>query len=75
MAFSVVVIFERRLNSIPLPLGQPIAHTQPTHCTICYELSGFPLRGALARRPASRQQKGAVSRREPRAIGSRRERL
>ena len=60
------------LYTIPLPPSP--AHGSHTANTlqICNERGGFPNDGALARRPAARQQKGAVSRREPRAIGSRR---
>ena len=67
-------------NEIPLtphntiPLSPSPAHGSHAANTlqICNERGGFPNDGALARRPAARQQKGAVSRREPRAIGSRR---
>ena len=57
------------LNTIPLPPSP--AHGSHTANTrqICNELGGFPNYGVLARRPAARQQKGAVSRREPRATG------
>ena len=60
------------LNTIPLPPSP--AHGSHTANTlqICNERGGFPNDGVLARRPASRQRKCAVSRREPRAIGSRR---
>ena len=57
------------LNTIPLPPSP--AHGSHTANTlqICNERGGFPNDGVLARRPAARQQKGAVSRREPRATG------
>ena len=60
------------LNTIPLPPSP--AHGSHTANTlqICNEQSRLPTRCALARRPAARQQKCVVSRREPRAIGSRR---
>ena len=62
-------------NEIPLTPLYHILSPGPHRANTlhyCYELGGFPERCALARRPAARQQKGAVSRREPRAIGSRR---
>ena len=67
----------RRENANEIPLT-PLYHIlspgphRANTLHYCYELGGFPERCALARRPAARQQKGAVSRREPRAIGSRR---
>ena len=60
------------LNTIPLPPGPAHGSHAANTRQICYEQSRLPTRCALARRPAARQQKGAVSRREPRAIGSRR---
>ena len=60
------------LYTRPLPPGPAHGSHAANTLQICNELGGFPERCALARRPASRQQKGAVSRRESRAIGSRR---
>ena len=60
------------LNTIPLPPGPANGSHTANTLQICNEQSRLPTRCALARRPAARQQKGAVSRREPRAIGSRR---
>ena len=60
------------LNTIPLPPSPAHGSHAANTLQICNEQSRLPTRCALARRPAARQQKGAVSRREPRAIGSRR---
>ena len=60
------------LNTIPLPPSPAHGSHAANTLQICNEQSGLPTRSALVRRPATRQQKGAVSRREPSAIGSRR---
>ena len=63
----------RRENANEIPLT-PLYHIlspgphRANTLQICNELGGFPNDGALARRPASRQQKGVVSRSEP--VGS-----
>ena len=60
------------LYSIPLPPRPAHGSHAANTLQICNERGGFPNDGVLARRPAARQQKGAVFRRESRAIGSRR---